>query len=145
MSFQYVLHRWYEWLNVALLRKDHLFLQWYLQHPSTDLQHLNLQTLHWNRMDVFHCNRNKFVQTVLCSQCLNEFWLYWIWDSPKMHPMEATSMLLQLLCQANQRHCPSSVYWLESLPKAERLFPLRFCFQNAVFLSPISAWTCVHS
>ena len=58
-------------------------------------------------MDVFNCKRNKFVQTVLCSKCLNEFWLYWILGSTKMHSMEATSMLLQFPRQAYQLHCPS--------------------------------------
>ena len=65
-------HHWFEWLNVALLHKDHLFRQLH----STNLLHFwihklvihSLESKHWNRMDVFHYKRNKFVQTVLCSQ-----------------------------------------------------------------------------
>ena len=89
---------------------------------STDLLHFWIHKLpmqphskHGNRMDVFHSKRNKFAHTFLCSQSLREFWLYWISSSTKMHPIKTTSMLLQLLCQLYQLHCPSSVYWLMSL------------------------------
>ena len=60
-------HHWYEWLNVALLHKDHLFPQLHLQHSSTDLLHFWIHKLpihplykHRNCMDVFHCKKNKF-------------------------------------------------------------------------------------
>ena len=56
-------------------------------------------------MGIFNSKRNKFVQTVLCSQCLNKFWLYWISDSEKIHSMETTLML----------HWQSSVYWFMSV------------------------------
>ena len=65
-----------------MLYKDRLFRQWHSQHPSIDLLRFWIHKLpinycykHWNRIDIFHCKRNKFVQTVLCSQCLNKFWL----------------------------------------------------------------------
>ena len=78
---------------------------------------LNSQTSpcykHWNHTDVFHCQRKKFVQTILCYHCLNEFWLHWISGPTKMHLMEATPMVLQLLCHTYQVHS-SSVYWLKS-------------------------------
>ena len=65
-------------------------------------------------MGIFHGKGNKFVQTFLYSQCLNEFWFYWTSGSTKMHSMEARLMLLQLLCLAYRLHCPSSVYWIMS-------------------------------
>ena len=117
-----LIQHWYEWLNVVLLHKDHLFPQLHSQHPSTNLLHFWVHKLpihsrykHWDRMDVFNCKRNKFVQIVFCSQCLNDFWLYWTSGSTKMHLMEATSGLLQLLCQTCRLHYPSWVYWLMSV------------------------------
>ena len=99
----------------------YLFWQLHSQHPSTNLLHFWIHKLpmhppskHWNYMDVFHCKRNKFVQTFLCFQLLNKFWLYWILGSTKMYPMEGKLKLLQLLCQTYQLHCPFSVYWLMS-------------------------------
>ena len=71
----------------------------------------------WNHMDVCNWKRNKLFQTVLCSHCLNEFWLYWILGWTNTHPMEATSMLLQFLSQACQLHCSFSVYWLLSVSR----------------------------
>ena len=63
----------------------------------------------------FIATETNLFELFLCSQSLNEFWLYWISGSPKMHLMEATSMLLQLPHQVYQLHCPSSVYWLMSV------------------------------
>ena len=86
---------------------------------STNLLHfwiyklpMHTRSKNGNRMDVFHGKRNKLVQTLSCSQSLNEFWLYWISSSAKVHSIEATSMLLQHLWRAYQLNCPSSVYWL---------------------------------
>ena len=97
----------------------------------------------WNRTDVFHCKRNKFVQTVLCSQCLNEFWLYWISDSTKMNTMELTSMLLQLPRQVCQLYCPFSVsskFINYQTPKFQCLL-INECLPN----SQIRSWTWVYS
>ena len=148
-----LMQHWYEWLNVVLLHKDHLFPQLHSQHPSTNLLHFWVHKLpihsrykHWDRMDVFHCKRNKFVQIVFCSQCLNDFWLYWISGSTKMHLMEVTSGLLQLLCQTYRLHYPSSVYWLMSVfQKLDDNSRCNVAYKRFFFVSPISSWTCVYS
>ena len=56
----------------------------------------------------------------ICSNCFVFPVLEWVLvvlelRLTKMHQMEGTSMLLQLLCQVYQLHCPSSVYWLMSV------------------------------
>ena len=100
---------------------------------------------HWNRTDGFHCKRNKFIQFVLCSECLNQFWLHWVSGSRKIDQMESTSMLVQLAHQICQLHCPSSIYRLmlnDCLPKAGRQFSQRchlpkLCFYHQFADGPV--------